>query len=182
MNKSKYQNDEKLLEQLSGGDDRAWKAFYDDVRDVFCGHFMKYAAISPSKALELLHDAMVIFHRKAVSGSLQPPLKSLLSTYLIGIGKNLCRRKGFKLADEGEDSLKHLADDWINEQEQAAENAAVVRSILTKIGEPCKSLLSMFYLKGYSMEAIANNLDMPSPGAAKKKKFDCLKAIRQMIR
>ncbi|KAA3624230.1 MAG: sigma-70 family RNA polymerase sigma factor [Bacteroidetes bacterium] len=181
MNKSKYQNDEKLLEQLAGGDDRVWKAFYENVRDVFCGHFMKYAGIDPPKALELLHEAMVIFHRKAVSGNLQPPLQSLLSTYLIGIGKNLCRRKGFKLADEGEDSLKNLADDWITEHEQVEENAAIVKNLLGKIGEPCKSLLTMFYLKGFSMEAIANNMGMPSPGAAKKKKFDCLKAIRQML-
>ncbi|MCB0652923.1 MAG: sigma-70 family RNA polymerase sigma factor [Saprospiraceae bacterium] len=181
MNKSNYQNEEKLLEQLAGGDDRVWKDFYHDVREVFCGHFIKYARINPSQALELLHEAMVILHRKAVNGSLKAPLQSRLSTFLVGIGKNLCRRKGFSVADEGEESMMHLADNWINEHEDAEENAAIVKSILGKIGEPCKTLLTLYYLEGYSMEAVASNMDMPSSGAAKKKKFDCLKAIRQML-
>ena len=142
---------------------------------------MKFAAIGPSKSLELLHEAMVIFHRKVVTGSLEPPLHSLLSTYLVGIGKNLCKRRGYKIADEGEESMKHLTDNWIDEHEAAEENAALVKNILGQIGEPCKTLLTLFYLKGYSMEAIATNLELPSPGAAKKKKFDCLKAIRQML-
>jgi DNA-directed RNA polymerase specialized sigma24 family protein len=181
MNESKYQNDEKLLEQLAGGGDKVWKDFYNNVRDVFCGHFMKSFGLAPTVALELFHEAMVILHRKAVSGSLQPPLKSLLSTFLIGIGKNLCKRKGFTIADDGEDSLRDLTDNWINEQEDAEENAVVVKGILGKIGEPCKKLLTLFYLKGFSMESVAENMGMPSAGAAKKKKFDCLKAIRQMI-
>lgn len=181
MNESKYQNDEKLLERLAGGEDRDWKMFYNDVRDVFCGHFMKYNGIGPAVALEMYHEAMVIFHRKVVSRSLTAPLQSLLSTYLVGIGKNLFKRKGFSFADEGEDSLKNMANDWILEYENAEENAAQVKGILGKIGDPCKTLLTLFYIKGFSMEAVAINMNMPSPGAAKKKKFDCLKAIRKML-
>ncbi|MCB0572745.1 MAG: sigma-70 family RNA polymerase sigma factor, partial [Phaeodactylibacter sp.] len=59
--------------------------------------------------------------------------------------------------------------------------AELVRRLLDKIGEPCKRLLELIFVHGYVMDAVAEELELPSAGAARKRKFDCLKKMRDLI-
>ena len=180
MGNNKYFDEEELLRQLISGDEKVWQRFYNDIREPFRAYFLKSSHISPEEALELFHKVMIIFHRKVVSGGLVPPLNSKLKTYIFGVGKNVSRQQGFK--GIGNDEIPEIPIDPIVEQTaETEENARQVQNLLQKIGNPCRDLLDLFYIKGYSMEAVAITMDFPSPGAAKKKKFDCLKAIRKMM-
>lgn len=179
---SKYQAEEQWLAQLQTGDDQHWKAFYEEVRQAFRLFFIKKTSLSMEEASELLHEAMVIFHRKVMSGGLQAPLESKLSTYLIGIGKILARKKEISKADQWDTEIPDpgVAPD-VERYENSKANAVLVDRLLQKIGQPCRQLLELFYIKGYAIDAVMTTLDLPSEGATRKKKFDCLKKMRTLI-
>ena len=180
MGNSKYFEDEKLLEQLTTGDDRIWKGLYNDIREPFRAYFLKNTGIKPDEAVELFHKVMIIFHRKVVSGGLTPPLSSKLKTYIIGIGKNVARQQGFK--ELGDDEFPEIPVAPVADTNaEAEENARKVKGLLQMMGDRCREVLELFYIKGYSMDAIETTMSFSSYAAAKKKKFDCLKAIRNKM-
>lgn len=179
---SKYQADEQRLQLLATGEDHHWKAFYDDIRQPFRLFFLKNSSFSAEDATELLHEAMVIFHRKVMSGGLQPPLESRLKTFLIGIGKILARKKDKSLVTSWENEIPDSAIEPAIERHEASQaNAALVDQLLRQIGEPCNRILELFYIKGFAVDAVMSELNLPSEGATRKKKFDCLKKMRTLI-
>lgn len=179
---SKYPEDERRLATLSEGHDNDWKQFYDDMRSPFRLFIMKYSHCEPEIAIELFHEAMVIFHRKVTQKQLLPPLRSSLRTYLFGIGKLLAIKR-FSSNDQQWDP--EIPDVPIEPEVEAIEhnrqNAALVEKLLDQIGEPCRQLLDLFYLRDYAIDAIAQTMDFPSEGAVRKRKFDCLKKLRKLI-
>ncbi|MFM9946885.1 MAG: RNA polymerase sigma factor [Saprospiraceae bacterium] len=179
---SNYKEDESQLNLLRNGGEAVWQQFYDQHRGPFRAFFMQYGRMSPEEAGGLLQDAMVVFHYNATTGKLSAPLQSYLKTYLIGIGKVLLRRKGGSTAgwdDQIPDEPVAPIADRIADQEAAAKMA---RALLDRIGEPCRSLLEMVYIKEFVMEAVAENLGLPSEGAARKRKFDCLQKMKELLK
>ena len=133
------------------------------------------------KATELFHETMVVFHRNVTSGKLTPPLQSALRTYLFGVGKILCRKIGdhdqsweTEIPEVPVLPEVEVIEDWRDKSEKA-------RLLLEKIGEPCRQLLKLIYIHNYAMEAVAEEMDFPSTGAVRKRKFDCLKKMRSMV-
>ncbi|MEM1216930.1 MAG: sigma-70 family RNA polymerase sigma factor [Bacteroidota bacterium] len=179
---SKYAKDETVLKTLATGKTAAWRQVYDDWRSPFRLYFLKYTKQSPEQVNELFQDAMVVLHRKIVNGGLQAPLQSTLKTYLFGIGKMLYRKQRSASVNWEDDipevAIPSEAENRIVMQEQAA----WVRQLLDRIGDKCRDILEKIYLQGYSMEAAAEDLGMSGAGAARKRKFDCLKKMRQMIK
>lgn len=177
---SKYQEAETRLRELQGGDDIVWKSFYEDMRSPFRLFFMKIANLNPEGAGELFHDTMIIFHRNVRNGKLLAPLQSNLKTYLFGIGKNVLRRRGKKgnweteIPDVGVEAV-------VESQHERDSKASLVRRLLAKMGDSCRHLLELVYLKGYVMEAVAKELNIANEGTVRKRKFDCLKKMRKLL-
>lgn len=179
---NKYKTDELRLQRLSQGKEIEWQAIYDDIREPFRLFFLKNSTLDPEQAIELYQEAMIIFHRKVIRGKLVAPLQSTLTTYLIGIGKMLYLKKSGQKIDAWIDEIPDQAvAPVVEERADHAEQSALVQGLLDRIGEPCKQLLSLVYIKGYVMEAIAKEMDFPSEGAVRKRKFDCLKKMRRML-
>jgi len=177
---SKYQEAERRLKELQSGGDIAWKAFYDDMRSPFRLFFMKIANLNPEEAGELFHDTMIVFHRNVRNGKLLSPLQSNLKTYLFGIGKNVLRKRGRKgnweteIPDVGVEAI-------VESQHEREAKASLVRRLLAKMGDSCRQLLELVYLKGYVMEAVAKELNITNEGTVRKRKFDCLKKMRKLL-
>ena len=179
---SKYQADENRLALLRQGKESEWQAIYDDIREPFRLFFLKNARLEAEQVIELYQEVMVIFHRKVLRGKLTAPLQSALKTYLIGIGKMLYLKKSGQKIDAWIDEIPDQAIlPEVEERADQTEQAALVRRLLDQIGDPCKQLLTLVYIKGYVMDAVAKEMDFPSEGAVRKRKFDCLKKMRTMI-
>lgn len=177
---SKYQEAENRLKELQGGGDLVWKSFYEDMRSPFRLFFMKKASLDPEEAGQLFHDTMIIFHRNVLRAKLQAPLQSTLKTYLFGIGKNVLRKEGRK--GDWENEIPEVAVEAVVESvHERAAKADLVRRLLSQIGDSCRRLLELVYLKGYVMEAVAKELDIANEGTVRKRKFDCLKKMRQLM-
>ncbi len=179
---SEYQADEEILAALRRGDEKSWQQFYRELRTPFRLFFLKGGALPETEITELYQEALIAFHRNVSNDRLSAPLQSSLKTYLFGIGKILCRKRY--------SDANFTWDDDLPEQAEAAavevaadqrEKAQLVRSLLDRIGDPCRQLLTLVYVKGYAMESVAAEMDFPSEGAVRKRKYDCLRKLRQML-
>ncbi len=178
---SNYLHDEQRLSLLATGNENDWRRWYDDVRSPFRLFFLKHATLQEEAVNELFHDAMVVFHRKVINGSLQAPLESSLRTYLFGIGKVLYLKRGHKGTNWDHEipdvPVAAEMDRWADQQAQAE----LVRRLLHKLDGPCRQIIEMVYLRDFAMEAVAENMGLPSEGAARKRKFDCLQKLRKLM-
>lgn len=178
---SKYPDDDRRLQLLATDDGKAWKELYDELRSPFRLFFVKYGALEPPAALELYQEAMVALHRNIVSGRLQAPLASALKTYLFGIGKVLVKKKGAGDKNWDDDIPEVPVAPEVESREEQKAKAELARRLLAQVDGPCRQVLELAYLRGFVMEAIAEELGLPSAGAARKRKHDCLKKLRELL-
>ncbi|HMQ47051.1 MAG TPA: sigma-70 family RNA polymerase sigma factor [Saprospiraceae bacterium] len=177
----KYNEEEQTLEKLATGNDQVWKEFYDNHRSAFRLFFIKQAELDPEDAITLFHEAMVIMHRKITNRELTAPLSSKLRTFLFGIGKMLLKKRGQNpdnWTDEIPDVPVEPESESIEEQQAKAD---FVRRLLHLVGEPCRELLEMHYIRGYVWEAVAREMNISNAGAARRRGFSCLEKLREIL-
>ena len=178
---SKYPEDDQLLSALASGDEASWNDLYNDLRSPFRLYFIRIG-YAPEKTIELYQEAMVILHKNVISGKLEAPLHSTLKTYLIGVGRILVMRSG-KDAYTWETEIPDLGiEAEVDRYHEQKAQANIVKRLLEQLGEPCKQLLELFYLQNYVMEAVAEAMNLPSAGAARRRKYDCLKRLRNLMK
>lgn len=178
---SKYPDDDRRLKQLAEGKDQDWQELYNELRSPFRLFFIKHGAMPPEAALELYQEAMAVLYRNVSGGSLQTPLASTIKTYLFGIGKVLLKKKGTDAHNWDDDIPDLPVEPEVESRQEEAARAELVNRLLARIDEPCRQILQMAYLQGFVMEAIAEELGLPSAGAARKRKHDCLKKMRSLL-
>lgn len=178
---SKYQQDEEQLIQLKSGDRKVWKRFFDEHLEPFQLFVMKYGRVTKEDSFELFQDAVVILHRNILREKLNVPLKSKLQTYLFAVGKNLCRRKPGSGRLQFPEHLPELPENPQEEVDNRNHNAALVKSLLARIGEKCRQFLTLLFLDEMPQEDIMATMAIPSNEAFRKRKFDCLKKMRKLV-
>ncbi|MDH3244560.1 MAG: sigma-70 family RNA polymerase sigma factor, partial [Saprospiraceae bacterium] len=136
------------------------------------------------KAVEIYQEAFTALYYNVREGKLVR-LTSSLKTYLFAIGKNILRDH-FKR----EKRFRHGSDEWqvaeqldhsIMEKYEQSDMKELVDIALKKIGEPCKTVLKLFYFRHFSMDAIAKELNYKTEQIAAKRKHICLKQMRTLV-
>lgn len=179
---SNYRKEEERLTMLQTGSHASWKLAYDEWREPFLLFFLQNGAGEREEVITLFQDAMVVLYHNVTTGKLTAPLQSTLRTYLIGIGKRLYLRQKENNARQWKDDIPDTPVlPEVEDQEEQRHRAELVRRLLQQIGEPCRTILDMVYLRSFAMEAVAEELGLPSEGAARKRKFDCLKKMRDLL-
>lgn len=185
---SKTYNDDNLLGPIRDGDENLYKQLYYLYKEPFKLFLMKLFRASEEDALEVYPISMAIMIDNIRLRKLVEPLTSSLKTYLFAIGRNQFHKRFFDKYKENTDltedldALKNLVENpQLLDKFEHEELSKKIKQLLNKIGDPCKKLLILFYLKGYSIEAIMHEMGYSTEGAVRKKKFDCLKKLRDML-
>lgn len=173
------------LAQLKSGDRIVLKDLYKEYRTPF----MKWARRQYPRYADDISDvyqrAFTIFFFNVKEGKFTGQ-DSSIQTYLFGIGKNLLNKMAGDRREQSEslDSIKEvvLSSENTFDRYEETHRQQMVRSILEKIGEPCRTILTKYYYDNFSMEAIAENLGYKTPMVAKKKKCECLIKIRKALK
>ncbi len=117
-------------------------------------------------------------------------LEASLETYLFGIGKMVLKEwwRDKKNADdvkefnaEGELKNADLFTSVFDANEVDENLQERLRTALDQLGEPCASIIKLFYWERNSMEAIANKTGYKNEQGAKKKKYLCLKKLKELM-
>lgn len=171
-----------VVENIQRGDERFTKTLYQQHKLKFVGWFMKKYQLNEQEGLEVYHQCFLVFYYQVKDGRLTA-LRSTLDTYLFGIGKNLMLKEQARKVSYSElaEVDMAMADKTSLENEDLMHKKLQIRAILRNVSEPCKSILTLYYFREFSLESIAEQLGYKNSGSVKKKKSLCLKHIREQL-
>lgn len=169
-----------LLQNIQAGKDEALKALYRQYQPQFLIWAAKRFDLSEADMKDVFQDAVIILFKNVQSGKLEV-LTSSLKTYLYGIAKKLLLKKATKQRNTTplEDyelppvEMQLLYDFEKNHQQH------LLKAAFEKLKENCRQILTLFYYKRYSTEAIMHEMQYSSKGTVRSRKLQCLKALRE---
>ncbi|MBS1511444.1 MAG: sigma-70 family RNA polymerase sigma factor [Bacteroidetes bacterium] len=137
---------------------------YDDARDIF-------------------QEAMIVLFDKARTEQFE--LSSQLKTYVYSV----CRRLWLKRLNQMHrfnGNLEHaentvVVDEDMEQHEKRNADFTLMENAMSKIGEPCKSLLDAYYIQKKHMQEIAAEFGYTNADNAKTQKYKCLMRLKKLF-
>lgn len=133
-------------------------------------------------AEDVLHESLMILWERVRSGRFEQTAK--LETFIFATANNLWLRRLARMRREvtGADP-EETADPDLSPLEAMieSEQALRVKDALHRLGEPCRTLLLLFYWEEESMDRIANRMGFANADTAKSKKYQCKKALERLL-
>ena len=175
--------DARILELIRNGDEAGLTELYRSNRRAVRG-FVTHNSGSVDDADDMLQEALVVLWERVRSGRFE--LAAKIDTFVFATVKNLWYRRLARMRHEhgaevdpetSPDGNPSVLDDLIEDEE-----AGAVRDALDLLGDPCKSLLMLFYWEELTMDAIAQRLGFANAATAKSKKYQCKKALEELLR
>ena len=144
--------------------------------------FVKRHNGSAEDAEDILQESIIVLWRRAIQPEFQ--LTSKLGTYLLAIAKNiwLAELRKRKQTTDIED-LNNFSDNNPSSLERLLqdEKTSMIENAMNKLQKICKEILLLFYFDERSMREIATLLDFAGADVAKAKKYQCKKALENIL-
>lgn len=179
--------DQQLLDAIALGDRHATQLVFEQHGSIFVRWLYKQGC-GEDEATEILQDAMIVLFQKAQNPSFR--LSCAIGTYLFAVGRRLWLKKlqlGRKvthvepevLQEEGDIAWKYEED--ILEAKEKEIQFERLGAAMNLLGEPCRSLLTAFYMERKSMMDIATEFGYTTPDNAKTQKYKCLNRLKKIF-
>lgn len=136
-----------------------------------------------SDAKDVFQDGLIVFYQYLSKQDFS--LESSIKTLIYAICKNLWlekMRKGKKIILDEESMKNFQVDKTAQDVLIDSQEKLKIQSLLHQLGDPCKSLLTMYYFNRFSMAEIAERLDYASADVAKNKKSLCMKKLKALFK
>ncbi len=177
-----FSSDENILERIREGDEKVLVTLYNANKRMIISFITKHNG-TLEDAEDMLQEVLVIFWQKVRSGKYEHAAK--ISTFLYATVRNLWFRKLsqtkkiISINDEVETlpSEEHSIISILIEKE----TIDAVQIALQKLGEPCKTILLLFYWEESSMEEIAQRTGFANAETVKSKKYQCKKMLEKLL-
>ena len=177
-----------ILDAIKKGDPKVLEALYDQNRQPFLVWASQLYQCDTEDAIEIYQKAYTILYMNVRNEKLTT-LTSSIKTYLFSIGKNLFREKFrdkhnrlVNLDDvSNTNAIQNHVDTNILDDYQNQHQKELVRNLLSEIGNPCKKLLELMFIQGYSAEAVVREMGYSDERVVRKRKSLCLKKLREMV-
>ena len=161
------------------------KEVYSNYRDEFLLWALNNHSCTLEEAKDVFQQSVIIFYENISSGKLTH-ITTQLKTYIFGIGKNKLRelaRKEQKMKSSYNEHIYSENDDlYYQGNDQYEDKLKNVNLCLTKMGDPCKKILELYYYHRKSMIEITETLDYKNSDTAKNLKYKCLQRLRQLLK
>lgn len=187
MPPKEYPSDESYVRDIRLGGaslERATDALYRKYREgalLKVRSFLRFRAGIEDDAVDVLQDAFLVMIEKIREGGYN---EGSLLHFWIGIARGLLRNKLKRDARTAliEDDNKYDRPDFETPEYLLLndERRAVLDHVLNKLGERCKKVLLM-WAGGYSMEEIAQILELSSEAMARKTKYKCKNQLMELM-
>ncbi len=133
-------------------------------------------------AADIFQETMIVLFEKARSGNFE--LNCQLKTYIYSVSRRLwlkklqLAQKQVVIMDEAE-TVGVEEDLEVHEKRQQDFN--LMEQALSRIGEPCKSLLEAYYVHKKQMTQIATEFGYTNADNAKTQKYKCLVRLKKLF-
>ncbi len=176
------EKDQILLEGLAKNDKEAVEAIYRDNFNMVQSFILNNNG-SIDDARDIFQEAMIILYEKSRLASFS--LHCQLKTYVYSV----CRRLWLKRLQQlnrfsGQvESLEEIVpvEEELENHEKMNTDFMMMEQAMSKIGEPCKSLLEAYYIQKKHMQEIAADFGYTNADNAKTQKYKCLMRLKKLF-
>lgn len=146
---------------------------------------MQRYQMNEEDAIDLFQKAYTQFYFNVKNEKLTE-LTCSVKTYLISVGRNLARERFRELQNSHTTYQETIQpevaiDNSLLDAETHVHQRELVRKILNKIGDPCKTLMELIFIKGYSADAVVDEMGYSDERVVRKRKSLCLKQMRELL-
>ena len=177
-----YEKERALLEGLAAHDTNAIEIIYRENYSTIQAFIVKNNGYAED-ARDIFQEAMIVLFEKAKSDSFV--LSCQIKTYLYSV----CRRLWLKKLQQQNRYYPSFdlqletipVEDELESHEKLNTDFNLMEKALTKIGEPCKSILEAYYIQKKSMPEIAQAFGYTNADNAKTQKYKCLMRLKKIF-
>ncbi len=171
-----------LLEGLARQDKDAIERIYKDNYNMVRMLVLNNSG-SADDAADIFQEAMIVLFEKSKSPDFE--LNCQLKTYIYSV----CRRLWLKKLQQMQrftkqtDELEQVVpvEEELELHEKRQNDFSIMENAMTKIGEPCKSLLEAYYIQKKQMQLIATEFGYTNADNAKTQKYKCLVRLKKLF-
>lgn len=175
-------SDARILEMIRQGNEEALVTLYKANRRMVTS-LVRHNSGTSDDAEDVLQEAVIVLWERVRAGRFDAAAK--LSTFLFATARNIwLRRLARARREQPSDSIPdQMTDDALTQLDALieTEDTRTVQDALARLGEPCRTLLVLFYWEEASMEEIAARLGFANADTAKSKKYQCKKALEKLL-
>ncbi|MBK7128229.1 MAG: sigma-70 family RNA polymerase sigma factor [Crocinitomicaceae bacterium] len=174
--------DQTVLHQIRMRDKTVMTSIYTETYPMVLKHVSNHQG-TVDDAKDILQDAFFIFIKKAEEADFL--LTSKVSTYLVGISKNLWLKKSGRVKINSSIYLEEngFNDHAVEEDEQdfLLNRTKQLSLALSNLGEPCRGVLVSYYYQKKNMQEIADEYHYTNAENAKNQKYKCLQRLKKLF-
>ena len=178
-----FDSDSRILEGIRNGRDDGLVELYRRSRKPVMAYVLQNSG-SVDDAEDLLQEALVVLWERVRCGRFEQSAK--LETFVVATARNMWLRRLSRMRRESRNLTDpdSISDDSISALDNLAEReeAEAVRNALETLGDPCRSLLLLYYWEELPMQEIAVKLGFANADTAKSKKYQCKKALEGLLK
>ncbi len=172
-----------IIESIKNGDKKELAELYKAYRNEFVGWASGHFQCSKEEARDIYQASIITFYDNIMREKLQQ-LNGSVKTYLFAIGKNKIMelRRAYKKFDLTKDvqnmDVEDLPD---NLKQQKEKHLQIVQDSLDKMGEPCRTMLELYYYHEAGLDELAEMLHYKNSDTVKNLKSRCLVRLRELV-
>ena len=134
-------------------------------------------------ARDIFQEVMIVLYEKSRLETFS--LTCQIKTYVYSVSRRLWLKRLQQLNkfNSQVDSLEETVpvEEEVEEHEKRNADFILMEHAMSKIGEPCKSLLDAYYLQKKSMQEIAGDFGYTNAENAKTQKYKCLIRLKKLF-
>lgn len=178
------ESENQIIQEIRAGNKSKLEEVYTAYRDEFFKWSIKNHQLNEEDAKEIYQLTMLIFYENIIQDKLTE-IKSSLKSYIFQIGKYKIydkNRKKENAVSPVDSYILNLPEDAdLNEKEEKEIRLEKISNGMKILGQPCASILEMFYYLSRSMEEIATEFNYKNVATAKNQKYKCLKRLIKIV-
>jgi RNA polymerase sigma factor (sigma-70 family) len=168
------------VEALRQDENKALKDIYRLYRSDCLAWLQNQFGLNIEEAIDVFQLAVIIIYDNAVQGKVTAN-HSDVKAYLYGVAKNkayetLRQKKSHASLDDHSLLTTYLSNDGSEASDDYALDMANVA--LTHLGQPCQSILELYYYQNKSMDEITIIHGYKNSDTTKNQKYKCLKRLQ----
>jgi RNA polymerase sigma-70 factor (ECF subfamily) len=176
--------DDNIIKNIRDGDYKEVVTFYDRYKKDFVRWAIRKFPVTKDDALDIFQDTMIALLKNIRKGKIEKFDYSVKS-YLFAIGRNLLLNKvKFEKRFDNEideTTVEKIAQQLVVFPDNAEHYTHLIDQLMHKLGEPCYTILKLFYYHNYSLESVAREIGSKRANVARAQKARCIKNLKDMF-
>lgn len=173
--------DAEFIEGLRTGNEAALKALYKKYYNIVLKIVVNNSGSSEA-AQDIYQETIIVLFENAQKPGFT--LNCQLQTFIYSIAKRLWLKQLrnnsnlTKLSNDSEEELVDVSEE-MNSHLQKEEALQRMGKSLDELGEPCKTIITDFYIHRLSMDQISEKFGYTNSDNAKTQKYKCLQRLKK---